>query len=233
MIDFEKDYQIINVQGTKYFMPMPLKDDYIFHYLLSMHKIFEIELISFLMEYISFTSVVIDVGGHIGNHSIQFAKKAKKVFAFEPMELNCQLFEKNLLLNGIKNVKLFKIAVADVKCNLEVDKINSKLSTNLGAAFLQKSKNGFIPATTIDEVLIPILKDRVSVMKFDVEEMEYFALLGAIKIIKKFHPVIYTEIFRKRVGFKQKLENIRSILAPLGYKNYYKKEFSGDIWVVE
>lgn len=225
--------EIIEIQGVKYFIPDSFKKDYIYRFMQLSKKVFEHELINFLMNYIYLDSVVIDVGGHIGNHSIQFAKKAKKVFAFEAMEEICKIFEKNISLNNIENVELFKIAVADEECKLKIDELRSKLVSNTGATFLLKDKEGSIFASTIDEILLPILKDRVSVIKFDIEEMEYFAILGAIKIIKKFHPVIYTEIFRQRIGAEQKLKNISEVLNPLGYKNHYKKEFSGDIWMVE
>ena len=225
-------HEIIEIQGIKYFVPTILKEDFIYCLMSRTKKIFEYELINCLMGYIYPDSVVIDVGGHIGNHSIQFAKKAKKVFAFEPLEQNYRLFEKNLVLNGVENVQLLKMAAADERCKLKIDKrLSNRLNT--GANSLVKDKNGSIIAETIDKVLLSILEDKVSVIKIDVEEMEALVILGVIKIIEKFRPVIYTEIFRRRAGAEQKLESIQKILFPLGYKNYYKKEFSGDIWMVE
>ena len=224
------EHKIIEIQGIKYFVPISLQYDFIYRIMINENRIYEIDLILALMKFISSDSIVVDVGGHIGNHSIQFAKKAKKVFAFEPIEQNYKLFEKNIVLNNIKNVELFKIAAADEQCKLKIDNSKLKLLSSSGGISLLKDTNGFIKAFTIDEVLLPLLNNKVSVMKFDVEEMEYQAILGSLKIIKKFHPVIYTELKRARLGSEQKLKDLQSILFPLGYKNHYTKAFAGDIW---
>lgn len=221
-------FSIITIQSIKYFVLDRLKNDFIYRYMLSKNEIFERELISHLMKYIIPSSVVVDIGSHIGNHSIQFAKRSKVVYAFEAMKQNCDIFKENMLLNNIGNVVLFNIACADQKCKLKIDKNTPE---NSGANFLIKDEDGTIPADSLDNMLMPILKDPVSVIKIDVEEMEYFALKGGCKLIEKYHPVIYTEIFRPRPGSEWKLESIRKILNPLGYTNQYIKRFSGDIWL--
>lgn len=222
---------ILEIQGTKYFVPDECRNDGFYKPLQLKNEVFEFGLILLLLEYIKSDSVVIDIGGHVGNHSMQFAKKAKKVYSFEPISQNYTLFEKNMVLNNIKNVELFKIALSDNKCNLSINEEKSKFSINSGAVFLKQSVQGTIKADSLDNVLFSSLDDEVSVIKIDVEEMEYPVIIGAKKIIEKFHPIIYTEIFRPREGSEQKLKSIQEFLNPLGYVNYYMKEFSGDIWV--
>jgi FkbM family methyltransferase len=57
--------------------------------------------------------VVVDIGGHVGIMSIFIAKSYPlvKVYAFEPVPANAQLFRKNLSSNNIQNVELFESAV--------------------------------------------------------------------------------------------------------------------------
>ena len=55
--------------------------------------------------------VVFDIGAHIGAFSVQAAKKAKQVIAFEAEQGNYALLLENLSLNNCKNVEAFNAAV--------------------------------------------------------------------------------------------------------------------------
>ncbi len=224
--------KILEIQDVKYFVPSELHNDFIYRFMQKHKRIYERDLISFLMQYIDSDSIVLDVGANIGNHSIQFAKKAKKVFAFEPMKQSYDLFEKNMVLNNIENVRLYRIAIADERCKLEIDTSKLNMQTSSGGVFLSKSENGYVLANSIDNIFLS-LKDKISVVKIDVEEMELQVLLGALKIIKRHFPVIYTEIKRARNGAEQKLKDISQVLKPLGYENLYREEFMGDVWIPE
>jgi len=60
--------------------------------------------------------VVLDVGAHIGYYTLIFARlvgEEGKVFAFEPNLDSFALLEKNVKINGYKNVVLVKKAVSD------------------------------------------------------------------------------------------------------------------------
>jgi FkbM family methyltransferase len=59
--------------------------------------------------------VVLDIGAHIGTYSLQLASflPAGKVFAFEPCLDTFSLLEKNVEINGLKNVSIYKVALTD------------------------------------------------------------------------------------------------------------------------
>ena len=57
---------------------------------------------------------VIDIGAHVGFFSVFAARKAKRgrVYSFEPAPQNFALLQKNVALNGIKNIVLHQAAVS-------------------------------------------------------------------------------------------------------------------------
>ena len=57
--------------------------------------------------------IVIDIGASIGGFSIPASKKAKYVYAVEPMTLD--LLRKNILLNERKNIDVLDVALGDGK----------------------------------------------------------------------------------------------------------------------
>ena len=57
---------------------------------------------------------IIDLGANEGEISIFFAKKINcKVFAIECAEKNLNFLNKNIELNNVKNVQVFKYAISD------------------------------------------------------------------------------------------------------------------------
>lgn len=60
--------------------------------------------------------IVLDIGANIGAFTIPAARKAKKVYAVEPLYSDILL--KNLTLSDIKNVKVFEIGLGETEQNI-------------------------------------------------------------------------------------------------------------------
>ncbi|MCB0456605.1 MAG: FkbM family methyltransferase, partial [Flavobacteriaceae bacterium] len=54
---------------------------------------------------------ILDVGANIGNHTLQFSKHFKQVYAFEPNLLACDVLKLNTA--GIQNIKLFNYGLSN------------------------------------------------------------------------------------------------------------------------
>jgi len=74
---------------------------------------FEPKTTVFMLRRVDENSIVIDVGAHIGIHTIHLAKRAKLVIAVEPEPRNYMLLKKNLKLNKLRNVLALPIALSD------------------------------------------------------------------------------------------------------------------------
>lgn len=210
---------IIKIEGVKFYAPN--KDDYVYREMLRSNQIWEKEIVKKLCSLIEKDSCSVDVGAHIGSHTIQFAKYSKKVFSFEPLEENYEIFRKNMQLNDIYNFVLFRNAVSDKKCKLIVDPICSrKKRGNSGASYLMEDDQGFIEGDTLDNFLLnsTVLKDeKISLIKYDVEEMEIYALRGSINIINKFHPILYVEFMKENKRRKTRSKDVYDFLESIGY----------------
>ncbi len=138
--------------------------------------------------------VVLDAGASIGYYVLMEAKVVRQVYAIEPVKKNFDLLNKNIKLNGYKNVKTYRLAVGEA--NTSKDMLLSKYS-NISTLALDKMNEshkkwftkmsiGFenIKVTTIDsfcdrENIIP------DFIRMDIEGYEVEAIKGMNKTLGK------------------------------------------------
>jgi FkbM family methyltransferase len=222
--DMEND--IIEIEGVLFYAPN--KKDFIYKKMIEEKKIWEKDIIEKLCNFISPSSCVIDVGAHVGNHTIQFSKFAKKVFSFEPSPDNYEIFKKNIELNDIKNVTLYEKAICDVKKKLDFDPLKSKKrQSNSGATFLIEDSDGCIEGDTIDNIFADF-DENISLIKYDIEEMELPALKGSLKVIEKFKPVLYVEFIKDKKRLRSNSREVEEYLISIGYITYKGEK---EIWI--
>jgi len=210
--------KLIKIDNILFHAPNP--NDFIYAKMIESKRLWDIGRIEYMLDFISEDSIVVDAGAHVGCHTIQFAKKAKKVIAIEPIKQNYLLWQDNIKLNKLTNCQLIKKALSNNNQDkLIIDPERERLNTNSGATYLILSKDGKIETITLDEILEDE-KDKVSFIKYDVEEMEFEALQGSIKTLKKFRPALYVELIPKGHRNKRKDNNkqIISFLKNLGYE---------------
>lgn len=153
--------------------------------------------------------VAFDVGAHIGNHSLFLAANGFDVHAWEPYGYSRSLLHRNLLLNPHLSVKVHPWAAGDRDTVgrftrgmwLEFD------PTRDGATL--KVDRGDVPVHRIDD---RVAVDSLAVVKVDVEGMEPHVLRGMRQTLRLHRPVVYCETHTK-----DKEDEIRSVLEPLGY----------------
>lgn len=71
----------------------------------------EPEVINSLREHLRPTDRLLEIGSHIGYHTVQLAKLVKDVVAVEPIPQNLELLRKNVALHGLTNVDVWPMAV--------------------------------------------------------------------------------------------------------------------------
>lgn len=114
---------------------------------------------------------IIDVGGHIGLFSIYALRwNPKKIIAFEPIKENFNLFNENIALNKIKNIKCYNMAVYDSSEEIEI-----YLSQDFAAHSLVK-KNGSsrkIKSISLKKIFDEQEITKCDILKLDCEGSEY------------------------------------------------------------
>lgn len=228
--------QIIRTQTQVGDIFIPEKDVYIREALLE-HQIWEPNTLKLCLDRITSESIVVEVGSHVGTHTIELARNSRFVYAFEMQRLLFQILNVNCMFNGITNVIPFLGGVSNENKKIysqEPDWKNMQEKFNSGNVKIEKlteinEKDKSFFAMDIIKLddhlkLLPYL----SLLKIDVEGHEHKVLEGAKNLIKKFKPIIVTEchgIKTDYTGERGNVEIIENILKECGeYKLTIYKE---------
>jgi len=125
---------------------------------------------------------LLDVGAHIGIFSLYAAalNPALRIYALEPEDDNFALLKNNIAANGIKNIKVFKNALAGKSGKreliLEPDSINHHLSPEEGAG--ENAGRLKVQAFSAGEFFAGNDILGIGLMKMDIEGGEYEVFEG-------------------------------------------------------
>src|SRR5882672_879944 len=192
---------------------------------------FEPETSPVFYELAAKSTVVFDVGAHIGYYSIlaALANPASKVYAFEPLPRAIRRFRENLNENKIDNVELIERAVgaspgeAPFYC-LPDTSSGIPSSSGLSKIFFEQPccvNDGISPRITaqvirLDDFVKERRIERVDLVKIDTETTEPDVLRGMSAILKRDHPDLIFEV----LPWLNTDERIDEILCPLDYRYY-------------
>lgn len=134
-------------------------------------------------------STVVDIGAHIGTHTLLMSQAVGpkgQVVAFEPQVKIYQELLVNLQLNQIKNVQAHFVALGEKSLRITMSYPKPE---NEGAISIGRGGN-IVELRPLDSFHL----ENVSLIKIDVEGAEVGVLKGADKTIRKHRPVILIEI---------------------------------------
>lgn len=119
----------------------------------------------------------LDVGAYIGTHTVFFGLicRASRVHAFEPRPQLAARIETNVQLNGLGDrVTVHQVALTDRPGDVSL--------TFRGVTHV-------VPGQRLDD----LVRERVAVIKIDVEGMEPAVLRGASRMLRGSRPVVFVE----------------------------------------
>jgi FkbM family methyltransferase len=161
-------------------------------------------------------ATVIDIGAHVGAHTLGFARKAGTaglVLAFEPQRALHQILCANLALGSLRHVHAHHAAAGRRDGAIRVPVLDTTQPGNFGGLSLVDRPPGEdVPLLRIDDLDL----SRLDLMKVDVEGMEGEVVAGAESAIRRHHPALYIE--NDRAESSEAL--IESLLA-LDYRLYW------------
>ena len=183
----------------------------------------------------------VDVGAHIGNHSLFFKLfcNSDKVISIEGNTLNY-----NFLITNIKQNNLNENIISYNNIIDEYDDIEKKIghstlyNNNSGCSLVIENDSNINNYNYIQinktKKLDTILKNEtnITLIKLDIEGYEYQALQGCRKTIEKYHPIIVIELHTESINGKSNIDcatnkyekDIRFFLEEYNYKIHYKKD---------
>ena len=150
----------------------------------------ERHLIELFERYVDPATVVVEVGAHMGTHTVPMSRLVGpwgRVYAFEPQRKIYRELHHNLALNGVNNAVILPYAVGAGETR--IIEMNPATSGNEGGTGVGHGGDR-AELRALDSFGF----ERVSLLKIDVEGYENEVLDGAVDTIRRNRPVIILEI---------------------------------------
>lgn len=161
---------------------------------------------------------VLDVGAYIGNHSVYFSNYFKKVISYEPNPYSYDLLKLNT--KDIKNIEIYNFGLSNKKSTKQF----YSYEFNHGGSSVIKEKN--IPYKkykakfhNFDQLN---MKNKIDLIKIDVEGSELNVLKGMKKILIKDNPMVIFESHES--DFFNGTTKVINFLKSKGYSKFYSIE---------
>lgn len=174
------------------------------------HGLFEKNLIDWSKQFCSKNKNFIDAGAHTGTYTLCLANYCQQVYAFEPQKMTYYALCGGVALSNKQNITCFNIGLGSADQSGQTT-LNI-VSNDGGGSTVQSCDNVLRKETITIQTLDSFNLDNIGFIKIDVEDNEYFLLLGAQKTLEKSgYPKIMYESNKKN-------EQLDSFLNELGYK---------------
>jgi FkbM family methyltransferase len=173
-------------------------------------------------------SLVVDVGANIGEYTLLAASSTGpdgRVLAIEPnVALHSRLF-RSLEINGLSNVQVLALALgsSETRGTLTVPLGATALGTLRPTAGADEAGTPIaVSIRRLDDVLANEDRDRLSLVKVDVEGWELEVFRGARETLADAKPVIFYECGAEEFGARgaRHVTPSMSFLEALGYRNH-------------
>lgn len=145
---------------------------------------------------------ILDLGANIGVMTVHLAENFPQatIHAVEPLQTNMEVLKYSVEKSKLNNVKMYQTALGDSICNVEMILPNDGATRLHGLSHVvhdsitdwNEGERFQVPCTTVDHLFDTMKIDGI---KIDVENFEYFVLLGATEVISNQRPIIYAELW--------------------------------------
>ena len=157
---------------------------------------------------------LIDGGSYNGADSIRFAEYTggdySKIFVCEPDPVSFEICRENLAAAGLRDVELVPAGLSD-RCAAA----NFVVSGTQGSAFLAEEPGIPVRTTTIDTLAGG---QRVSMIKMDIEGMEWEALHGGAETIRRDRPLLAFSVYHKFGDLPRLMEYCRELVPEYRFR---------------
>lgn len=156
--------------------------------------------------------IILDIGANIGIMTVHAAwkKPRSSVYAFEPIPHNLEALKRIIRFFKLTNVKVFETALGDRDGNISmvmpvIHKVKMQGLSHVinGDADNEEGTRFITPIHKLDSYPELFTSEKtITGIKIDVENYEYYVLDGARRIIEKYRPVVYSELWDTENRYK-------------------------------
>jgi FkbM family methyltransferase len=167
----------------------------------------------FFLSLLTKKGVGLDLGANLGimSYYLCLHKNLSKVYAFEPIPSNIETLKKIQKKYQLNNLTIVEKALSDKNEHIEmilpeVAKVNMQGLSHVVHPSIKTYNEGTVfkvDAVTLDSYFESLHHtEPIVAIKIDVENFEYFVLLGGKNIIQKNLPIVYAELWENENRLK-------------------------------
>jgi FkbM family methyltransferase len=158
--------------------------------------------------------IFIDIGAFIGDTAIMLKDyKPSKIVCFEPDEMNREILNKTIILNGLSElveVRTFALSDKIGTMSFIKDNASSKLTNEIS------EQTEVMEVSTLDTQFSE--KDKVGLIKMDVEGFERFVIKGGKELIVANKPVLLISLYHTGADFFEIPKMIRDFSSDVRFR---------------
>lgn len=152
---------------------------------------FEERELDWLMPRLRKDDVVWDVGANVGLYSVLMARRAGHVVAFEPVAATVERLQRNLDLNGVRNVTIVEAALSDDAGEATMATVSDGAGGN---RLLRRGERGDVSVRVTTGDQYSDLHGAPDVIKVDIEGFEPDFVRGALRLLREHQPLLTLEV---------------------------------------
>lgn len=186
----------------------------------------ELEMVMRIARYLSDENgggIMWDIGANLGWYTLNICKQFKNIesYAFEPVKETYLQMVHNMEINKLRNCRLYNIGLSD-KNRQEQFYYNTASSGASSLVNLREDESTKVIECSFERLDDFAARNNIVGMDFvkcDVEGAELLVYQGGIATIKKYKPVIFSEMLRKwSAKFNYHPNQIIGLFEALGYQ---------------
>lgn len=170
--------------------------------------------------------IALDIGANLGVMTVHLARHVTggEIIAFEPMPINVAILRRLVATHALSNVRIEPCALGDREGSVEMvmpverGAFRHGLSHVVHESITDRNEGVSVraPLRRLDGFMLDASscpKGRVTAIKMDVENFEWFVLQGALETIRSHRPLLYIELWPN-----ENRERCFGLLKSLGYE---------------
>lgn len=224
--DYVKLYESLKDYKSKYVLFAILNDFYNFDFVnlknateYCFKHYFDLNLIPKLKE-----NVFVDVGAYVGDTVLDYVESYgkdsfQKIYCYEICQENIDKMKINL--KNFDNIEIKRKAVSDKKEKLRFD-----LDNDISSNHISSDGKIEVEGVALDEDI----KEKISMVKMDIEGSEMKALVGMKEHIKNDTPILLISVYHNNTDLVEIPKYIKSLN---GNYDYYLRYYGGCVYATE
>lgn len=177
-LNINENNKIIHIENINYILPLNLINCY------TKNGLFECSLIEWSKQFCSKDKTFLDIGAHTGTYSLPLSYISKNVYSFEPQKMTYYALCGSVALSNIQNINCLKLGLGSK--DQEGEQNLNIISDDGGGSSLHRNNSNILKTERIKIITLDSLNlYNIGFIKMDVEDNEYFVILGGLETLKR------------------------------------------------